>query len=146
MRPDFDEDVVTLLDEGGRCAIEEHRLADVEPPVVGIQLCAFTDRSGHGRDVGDLGGLGLDVRQRVDHTRLDAIHGRAVEGVIQRQALGKSAVGTQRSFQLAELVAIARQGNAFGAIDARQTDLVEFGLGEPRSDLIGTHRHRRHFP
>ena len=67
MRPDFDEDVVTLLDEGGRCAIEEHRLADVEPPVVGVQFRAFTERACHRREIGDLCGLGLDVRKSINH-------------------------------------------------------------------------------
>ena len=122
------KDVITLLDQRASGGVEQHRLTNVFPPVGGIQLKPVTQRTGHGGVVGDLRGTRGNIGQRINDPSLNAVHRGAVEGVVQGQAFGKYILLAQGGFQSAELLTIARQRNAFRAVNTGQAYLIELGL------------------
>ncbi len=150
-RPDLDGGGEPVVGQGADGVGEADRAAHVAPPVVGVQLARRHAASGDGRVHRDArcrgrrgvrGGVRKAV-QGVPQPFLDAVHGGAVEGVVDVQLPEGDVAGGQRTAELAQRRRLPGNGDVTGAVDRR--DLQPAGeRGEGPFGLLLAEGDRRH--
>ncbi len=83
MGADFDEDVGAAIHNALDCLLEQHRFADVMPPVLRVECRSLLQGTGDGRVEGRERFTWLELCQCPSDTGLDLVHGRAVKCVIK---------------------------------------------------------------
>ena len=147
MRAHFDEQVKAVAHQGSQRALEQHREANVLPPVLAVQAFAVqlaTNNSGVERN---LRSLRADMREVVDNRLLDRVHGRRVEGVVQVQATGEYLALFQGRLQQCQGVDLTGHSGAAGAVLARHHQAaVQFQFGNQLRRGLTREADRRHLP
>ncbi|CAB3744949.1 hypothetical protein LMG1231_06169 [Achromobacter denitrificans] len=139
---DFDVEVAALLHGARGRLLEADRLADVAPPVAGVELLAGQFGAVHRRIERAGGGAGPQPVQRLGQFGLEAVHGRAVEGIVQVQPLARHAALLQGGLQARQRRLVAGDGGAARAVVARHEqvgDESEFGQQGLRAGAVDPH-------
>jgi|GEM_PF-6820360 len=123
MRPDLDEDLVAFRNQALDGFRELDRATDVVPPVIGIKPAAVELAAGHSRDEADGSRYRLQATKRTRETVADDVHGRAVEGVVEIQALVEHALRREVLFENRQRARVAGNGDSIGAVDTRDANL-----------------------
>nr|MCF0103362.1 hypothetical protein [Streptomyces sp. MH191] len=127
VRADLDQDAGVLLGEEGGGLREPDRLADVAPPVLGVQLRPLQRGAGDGGDEGDAGGRGGEPVEGVEQRLPDGVHGAAVEGVVEGEFTEEDTARGQVRAPGRERVGVPGDGHVPFAVDARELQGVPVG-------------------
>ncbi len=131
MRTDLDEQVGRLVERGPRRGGEEHRFADVAPPVRGVERCAGQPATGDGREERRRPGARADAVEQGPQRLLDRVHRGAVEGVVDVQHAEEDVPGGEPSAQVLQVPRVPGEGHVPRAVDRRhgQPAVVRGRLG-----------------
>jgi len=145
VRSDLDEDVLALFDERGHGLVETHWLAHVAPPVVGVQRGAGHACAGDGGIERDFRLAGRQAGQRFVQRAADAVHGGAVEGIVQVEPALEGAPLAQGIFQHRQRIGVAGDGGAAAAVVAGHAQHArQAQFGDQRQRGAAVHAHRGH--
>jgi hypothetical protein len=123
LRPDFEENPRPGCNDGVDGIAEQHGLADIAPPVSGIEL-ACADRPAGDRGEHRHGRCGAAQSGECgQQRRADRLHGGAVEGVIEVQRGELQAARRRFVLQLGEGRLRAREGDRGDAVDRGDGDV-----------------------
>src|SRR5262245_20895839 len=95
MRADLDNDAASFLDQPIDRVQEANGLAQIAPPVVGIEFLALDALTGNGGEEMTPGHLRLDVTQRTQQFLTHRLESGTVEGVVDAQRALKDVAGIQ---------------------------------------------------
>ncbi len=119
MRADFEEQAHACLSDLSNGIAETHWLADIAPPVVRIEFSAREFRARHRRDEAARCRIRHEIRETLQHARLDRVHLTAVERVVQFQHLEEAAAFLHRGFEHLQRAKRAGQRDRLRAVDTR---------------------------
>ena len=117
--PELEEKLGTAARELVDRRREQHRLAHVAPPVIGIDLGAVVAVAGDGGVERHLDVAGLDVGERLQERVFDRLHLVGVEGVVDAQPTEEFLVGLELLDDRLERFGVAGDGDHRRAVDDR---------------------------
>ena len=143
MRADFDEDRFARLQDRLDRRPEPHRVADIAPPIDGVERVPGHQFAGHGGEKRNAGATGADFLQRALDAILDAIHELAVKRIVEREPVVGRPTGLEQRLHRGQVFAGARYGDTVGAVDGADGGAVAACL-EQAFKFHGTHAHGGH--
>lgn len=138
VRADLQEQAVAVVGEPLHGLPEADAVADVVPPVPGVQLGAARGALAAGEVERGLRRAGLDVGERLQQLVLDQLHPGAVVRDFDGQRPGEDLLGGERGGQLGEGGSVPGEGERGGAVHGgdrhpapvRADPAQRLGLGE----------------
>lgn len=127
MGPDLQEEPVPFVGEPVHGGPEGDPVADVPPPVRGVQHHPVGRTLDPGEVDGHLGGARCEPRQGGEQLVLDPVHLRAVVRDLDGQELGEDLLVTEFPGEPDEGVAVPGQGDSGGAVHGGDADPVGVG-------------------
>ena len=130
---DLDEDAGALAGRFLDSLAEAHRLADVAPPIAGVELPALQHGPGHGGDHGNRAGMRLQSCEIAQQRLLGRVHQPAVEGVGEVELATTAALARQRLHGRVDIGDRARHGDGLRAVIGGDVEASDNPRGRSRS-------------
>ncbi|MNX47941.1 hypothetical protein D3C86_785070 [compost metagenome] len=145
VRADLDENVVVVRDKPLGRLFETHGFAHVAPPVIGSQCRAINDRAGNGGIERHFAGARPDARQRAADIGLDAVHGGAMEAIVQiKPAEGYGLFGQYRFKDAQRRRRTGYRGAAVAVVGRDADGIVQVVQGDQGLRFFTADANRRH--
>ncbi len=143
VRAVLDEHAVAVRVRGPHRAVQLHALAQVAVPVLAVQPGGVQQPAGDGGVEGGVRGARPDPGQQDGQPLAQRLHLRRVGGVVDRHHLGPQALLAAGRHQLLDGGPVSGDHGGGRAVDRGDAQPVG-EAGDPRPDLLGRQRDRRH--
>ncbi|BFO16443.1 hypothetical protein SHKM778_28310 [Streptomyces sp. KM77-8] len=127
VRADLGQDPGVSGGEQGDRLGEPDGLADVAPPVCGVEFGPVERGAGDGGEEREAGRCGFESGEGVQEGFPDGVHGPAVEGVVEVQFAEEDAPGGEPGSPGRERVGVPGDGDIAVAVDARELQRAVVG-------------------
>ena len=145
LRADLQEDtdgvVLRQRADGG---IELHRLADVVPPVAGVERGVVDDLAGEPGDEGNGRGLRHQRREGLDDRLVERAHPGSVERVVDAEALADDALPSGKAQHRVHRAGGAGERDALRRVEGADDDVRLLGGGDELGRPVGARHEEGH--
>ena len=143
VRPDLDKDAETVADQPGHAVGEPDRVADVAPPIRGIEFAGRHRFAGNRRDQRRIRRGGGQAGKVGEKVVADRVHRRRMKCEIEIEGAECDAAAARFGSQPLDRVFRAGQRDRLAGIQGAQFERAA-GFGEQRARRLGAQSQRRH--